>query len=356
MADISGKLKQIQCMIEAGQYFTINRARQYGKTTTLRALRQLLENDYVVVSLDFQLFGEAKFKNENSFSLAFGRSFLRELKDNQLDFSEGFRRVTGTLDAAVRIRREDFELQELFEDLSDLCKECSKGIVLMVDEVDSAANNQVFIDFLAQLRGYYIQRDEKPAFQSVILAGVYDIRNVKRKFVSESGHKANSPWNIAADFLVDMSFSVRDISEMLKEYEADHKTGMDVDHISKQIYDYTSGYPYLVSRICKLMDERIVHEQDFSDKNCVWTKEGVLRAINILVSEKNTLFDSLMEKIAAYPQLEDVLNAILFQGSDVFYNPDEEAMDIAYMFGFIKVTENNQVEVANRIFRWVINC
>lgn len=36
---------------------------------------------------------------------------------------------------------------------------------------------QVFLDFPAQLRGYYINRDRKPAFQSVILAGVYDVRN-----------------------------------------------------------------------------------------------------------------------------------------------------------------------------------
>ena len=80
MVDITDKLEKIKSMVDAGQYFTINRARQYGKTTTLRALRKLLEKDYVVVSLDFQLFGEAKFKNENIFSLAFGRSFLRELR------------------------------------------------------------------------------------------------------------------------------------------------------------------------------------------------------------------------------------------------------------------------------------
>ena len=31
-----------------------------------------------------------------------------------------------------------------------------KPVVMMIDEVDSASNNQVFIDFLAQLRGYYL--------------------------------------------------------------------------------------------------------------------------------------------------------------------------------------------------------
>ena len=53
----------------------------------------------------------------------------------------------------------------------------------MIDEVDSATNNQVFLDFLSQLRGYYIHRTERPTFQSVILAGVYDVKNIKRKMI-----------------------------------------------------------------------------------------------------------------------------------------------------------------------------
>ena len=43
MVDISDKLEQIGRMIDAGWYFTINRARQYGKTTTLKALAKFLE-------------------------------------------------------------------------------------------------------------------------------------------------------------------------------------------------------------------------------------------------------------------------------------------------------------------------
>lgn len=40
MVDIGERLKQIKEMIDKGQYFTINRARQYGKTTTLHALER----------------------------------------------------------------------------------------------------------------------------------------------------------------------------------------------------------------------------------------------------------------------------------------------------------------------------
>ena len=60
----------------------------------------------------------------------------------------------------------------LFESLSGICEAADKPIVLMIDEVDSAANNQVFLDFLAQLRAQYMERDLQGAFQSVILAGV----------------------------------------------------------------------------------------------------------------------------------------------------------------------------------------
>lgn len=98
------------------------------------------------------------------------------------------------------------------------------------------------------------------------------------------------------------------------------------------------------------MDERLVQDDLVSDGKDVWTKEGILKAVNILISEKNTLFDSLMEKLDAYPQLRDVLHLILFHGNDFFYNPDDEAINIACMFGFIKVTAYNRIEVANRIF------
>ena len=53
-------------------------------------------------------------------------------------------------------------LSRLFEILSIWCRISKKPIVLIIDEVDSASNNQVFLDFLSQLRGYYIDRDVPP--------------------------------------------------------------------------------------------------------------------------------------------------------------------------------------------------
>lgn len=133
----------------------------------------------------------------------------------------------------------------------------------MIDEVDSATNNQVFLDFLAQMRGYYLNREEMPAFWSVILAGVYDVKSIKRKIRPEDDHKMNSPWNIAADFDVVMSLSENGIKGMLCAYEDDWHTGMDTEKMAELLYAYTSGYPYLVSRICKLIDEKIAGSDSF---------------------------------------------------------------------------------------------
>lgn len=68
MADIADKLTQIRSMVDAGQYFIINRARWYGKTTTLEELEKVLKREYVVVSLDFQMLGAAGFQTESQFS------------------------------------------------------------------------------------------------------------------------------------------------------------------------------------------------------------------------------------------------------------------------------------------------
>ena len=196
--------------------------------------------------------------------------------------------------------------------------------------VDSATNNQVFLDFLSQIRGYYIDRDEVAIFQSVILAGVYDVKNLKRKLGSDNEHRVNSPWNIAADFNVDMSFSAEDISGMLKEYEEEHKMGMDVAVMSDRIYSYTSGYPFLVSHICKIIDERI----EGRGMNA-WTKEGLQEALGILLAERNPLFESLIAKLAEYLELRKLLYALLFHGSEISYNPLNKSIEVAEMFGFV---------------------
>ena len=85
MVDLSGRLKSIKQLVDDGKYFSIIKARQYGKTTILRALANYLRKDYIVVFMDFQTFGSEEFANENIFSLAFATSFDNYIRRTNQD-------------------------------------------------------------------------------------------------------------------------------------------------------------------------------------------------------------------------------------------------------------------------------
>ena len=352
MVDITDKAKRIKKLVDAGKYFTINRARQYGKTTTLDVLCHLLEDEYVVISLDFQDIDGGSFINSGEFSRAFARIVLdtKEFDGMKIpeSISERFRKIDERPSS-------DVKMDDLFRVFRFWFNEESKGIVLIIDEVDSATNNQVFLDFLAQLRSLYLKRKRNKSirtFQSVILAGVTDVKHLKSKIRSEAEVKENSPWNIAADFTIDMSLSEDGIKGMLDEYEADHHTGMDTGEIARLIREYTNGYPFLVSRICQIIDQGMLPDT-FEGREEPWTEDGVVEAIKYIIAEKNTLFDSLMGKVRSYDNLREKLREILFNGETVAYMQYNKEQEQLLMYGFI-INNHNTIAVANRIFEMLL--
>lgn len=75
------------------------------------------------------------------------------------------------------------------------------------------------------LREKYLKQKsgKDDTFKSVILAGVYDIKNLKLKLHTSGESKYNSPWNIAADFQINMSLTAEGVYGMLCEYEKDYQ-------------------------------------------------------------------------------------------------------------------------------------
>lgn len=268
-------------------------------------------------------------------------------------------------------------MDDLFRFLSDMCRESDRPIVLMIDEVDSAGNNQVFVQFLALLRGAYLDRDQMPTFHSVILAGVYSIKNLKLKLRPESEHQYNSPWNtrednegnesllsfndcsrnqiahvqfdVAADFDIDMNFSPEQIAGMLSEYEADYHTGMDIRAVAEEIYAYTSGYPMLTSLICKRIDEKIMGSAGFEDAKKAWSKAGIDKAVDMILKGSNLLFESMVKQLDTYEDLYKIVEDIIYCGKRIPYSLEEKSINLGVMFGFLK-EENGRVTVANRLF------
>lgn len=346
MVDLTGRVEEIQDLVDAGKYFTINRSRQYGKTTTLAALKDHLQPRYEVASLSFAGIGQAGFENEQSFVKTFCKLIKREYRIG-LALPEI---IINRIDELMSRTENTAEMYDLFDVLLEWCEVSEKKIVLFIDEVDSATNNQVFLDFLACLRENYIDRESKgvATFQSVILAGVTDVKYMRSKIRSDDEYKVNSPWNIAADFDIDMSLSVDGIRGMLDEYEVDHHTGMNTGDIAIYIREYTNGYPYLVSRICQIIDEKLVPDV-FVSFSEAWTLYGVDEAVKRILQEDSTLFDSIMGKLVNMPVIKEKLRQILMNGDKVAYLPDDDDIRLLRMYGFI-VNNHNTVSVSNRIF------
>jgi hypothetical protein len=240
----------------------------------------------------------------------------------------------------------DNALGELDFRITHLCKTTDRPIILLIDEVDKNSDNKVLLGFLGMLRNKYLDRKARKdyTFKSVILAGVYDIKNLKLKIRSEDEARYNSPWNIATDFNVDMSFNPSEISTMLVDYENDYHTGMDIQAISNEIYSYTSGYPYLVSKVCKTIHERLNQE---------WTVSGVQSAVKVILDNPNLLFDDVVKNINRYPDFSNLLEDIILTGSRYPFNYYDSAVELGVIFGILskeETDEGNYTKVSNKIF------
>jgi hypothetical protein len=388
MVDTSNKIQKIIQLIDKGKYFTINRPRQYGKTTTLFFLEKALKDRYLLISISFEGLGEEAFENVTKLSEEFMfqlRRYLKVIKEDEL----------------IQYIQQ-YEIPDTFGKLSlfisDLVNQAQRKIILMIDEVDKASNHIIFLNFLGVLRNKYLDaaKGSDQTFHSVILAGVHDIKNIKKKIRPDSQTTYNSPWNIATDFDIDMSFSAEEIGTMLDSYFRDQELGdrgqgtgsiytfdtsirfatqcpnvtppsnensvpnaqhpisntlyltpdsyfptQLISTLSQTIHKFTSGYPFLVSKICKLIDEKL-------DKD--WSIEGIQKSINIMLGEQNTLFDDLIKNIENNPELYNLIYSVLIDAVLIHYNSANPIINTAIMYGIIDKDAQGKIKISNKIF------
>jgi hypothetical protein len=137
-----------------------------------------------------------------------------------------------------------------------------------------------------------------------------------------------------------MSFSAPEIATMLNEYEADYHTGMDIPALSKELRAWTGGYPFLVSRLCQMIDNEL-------DKD--WTLAGIEKAVKVILQEKNTLFESMIYNLETYHDLYVYIYELLIVGIEKRESIDNPVAGRGLMFSFLK-SVNGYITVANRIF------
>ncbi len=329
-------------MVEFGDYFIINRPRQYGKTTTLRLIFETTEimEAYIPIEINFQGVDQQWHETDGKFATMFLKQIGRALKYRYPDLSIF---ITEELSKV-----HDMDL--LSEVITGLVHKAGKKLILLIDEVDASSNFDPFLSFLGMLRNKYLQRErpENATFHSIVLAGVHDVKTLKSKIRTGEKSELNSPWNIATDFKVDMGFSPSEIAPMLEDYAKEEQVKMDITALSEKLYYYTSGYPFLISKLCKTIAEEIL---PFKEEK-TWTLADVEKAVNLLLQETNTNFDTLIKNLENDQELYDFVFSILMEGAHFNFNVHSPLIFMGFQYGIF--SNRSGVRIHNRIYEQLI--
>ena len=340
MADVSEKLAETMEMMEKGKYFIINRPRQYGKTTTLYTLAETLEKtgEYLVFNISFEGIGDAIFQDEKLFTEGFIELLGQQTELNAPELTTVFFETAAKTDS----------MKQLSDAITFLLKKTDKKAILLIDEVDKSSNNQLFVSFLAMLRHKYLDRKRFKTFHSVVLAGVHDVKSLKLKIRPDEEQKYNSPWNIAAEFKVDMNLQASEIKPMLDDYVSEKGVKMNTQEIADLLFYYTSGQPFLVSKLCKMMDEDVLPAKEEKE----WTKLDLERTVREFVLETNTNFESVIKNLENNPILYQIVYKMLVEAEFQDYNVHDPNISFGIMLGILK--NGRGIKVHNKIYEELI--
>lgn len=340
MANISTKLGHILDMVEKGRYFTINRPRQYGKTTMLATLNDALSSSsaYSPIRMNFQGIDSKWHETDAAFAQMVVSQMKTTLEYQDKQLFEVVQEKEAELDGMDGLSRL----------ITHLAHRSKKKLVLLIDEVDASSNYWPFLRFLGMLRSKYLDRfsPQHATFHSVVLAGVHDVKSLKSRIRpgEDNTGQYNSPWNIAADFKVTMSLLPEEIVPMLEDFAQEQHVQLDAPHLADRLDYYTSGYPFLVSKLCKIMAEDILPAK--TEK--ALTDADLEQAVQQLLREDNTNFESLIKNLENNPELYNLAFQVIINGLTVGYNPDNPVIQQGLLYGVFK--RNGNLRIHNRVY------
>ncbi|CAN2043532.1 Toll-Interleukin receptor domain protein [Candidatus Magnetomoraceae bacterium gMMP-1] len=319
--------QDIKTMVDMGRYFSIFAPRQSGKTTFFRDFCHRLEKDstYVAILLSFQ-----RYNNLDSqlFYKRIQQKLYSQLIDRltfvncpQLDT------VTNCLNSHNLHDSDSFYM--LFEKLNQLIK--FKKIVIFIDEFDGIPERELE-NFLIALRELY-QEYKTHKDKALYSIGLVGIRNITKLIVG-----GVSPFNIA-DQVTLPSFSLNNIRDLYAQYTEETNQPFTEDAV-KKVQKETGGQPWLVNRLGSILTVNIKPETTQAI-----TAEDVDKAVNILLSERNSHFDNLSQKIESH---KEIFIRILDNNTE--YNPEDKEQTWLEQYGLIR-QENNLAYIANPIYK-----
>ena len=278
-------LEHVLNLVRGRKYFVLHAPRQTGKTSTLKALQDLL----------------------NSGTVGSYRCVYVNLEGGQTakhDVGRGMRAILEQIALRAQLALDDDFVENTWLDILETVRPhgalkrvltkwslaSPHPLVLLVDEIDSLVGDTL-ISVLRQLRSGY---DRRPAAypQSVVLCGVRDVRDYRIHSASKDEYvTGGSAFNISAGSLRLGDFTEAEVEQLLEQHTAETGQAF-LPEALKRIWTQTCGQPWLVNALC----DRTCFRQDGAGNGPV-TEDDVLRAQEQLILERVVHLDQLADKL-----------------------------------------------------------
>ena len=332
-------LEEVLNLIARKKYFLLHAPRQTGKTTSLLALMDYLnqEGTYRTLYANIETAQAARENVDKGIvavvqTIAFQAS--RVLNDERCD------------GMAQKIISEKSAMVALEQFLSLWCESSDLPTVLILDEVDALVGDTL-ISLLRQLRVGYPNRP-KLFPQSIILCGVRDIHDYR---IHSDREKAvitgGSAFNIKSESLRMGDFTEREVKTLLNAHTIE--TGQVFEpEAANLVWRLTNGQPWLVNALAY--------------EACFKMKEGQNRTVPIraamisiakehLILNRVTHLDQLADKLME-PRVRRIIEPMLAGqtiGEDVSDDDRQYLVDL----GIVK-RDSGGLTISNPIYREVI--
>ncbi len=332
--------EQVQQLIRQQKYFILHAPRQTGKTSSILALVDYLnqQGDYEAVYANLEAAQAARENFEVGLRIAMAE-IVEEISKQQehVGLEEQLLSVYESAETGHGLRKL----------LTFWAEKTPKPVVLILDEVDALVGDTL-ISLLRQLRTGY--KDRPKSFpSSIILCGVRDVRDYRiHSARTQEIITGGSAFNIKAESLRMENFSKEQVAYLLQQHTL-HTGQVWEEGIVDLAWHYTSGQPWLVNALAY---EITYNMKPYRDRSALITVEGFREAKERLILRRDTHLDQLTDKLRE-GRVRRVIEPML-ASEVVDSNLSEDDIQYVIDLGLIHRDTSRSLVISNAIYREII--
>ena len=323
-------------LIRAERYFVLHAPRQTGKTSTLIALRDLLNSgkagNFRCVHINVEVAQVARDDTARGIRAILSMMAARALLLGDDFLRKSWNEILAASDPNDALR----------DVLMHWCLANPTPLVLLVDEIDSLVGDTL-LSVLRQIRAGYEQRPEGFP-QSVVLCGVRDIRDYRIRSSTGEVIAGGSPFNVAAKSLRMGDFTEAETRALMAQHT--EETGQRFSSSAQEaVWTQTRGQPWLVNALCA---GACFDNKAGRDRSRTIEVDDIYAAREELILSRRTHLDQLAHKLEE-ARVRRVVEPILSGGEVQHY-----ARDLEYVRDLGLLAPDSPPRMANPIYAEVV--